>query len=244
MENSANGTTEGRRNRKYVFGIIVILIGLVLLGSNWGFISYGWKHIFFSWQMLLIAIGLISLSSRDNWVPGVILVTIGGFFLLPRLFFLPPNFTHLFWPAILIVAGLLIIFRKIPGMREWRRNPEASHRISQEGYIHEEVVFGDTKPRVTSQEFRGGRVSCVFGNVELDLMQARLAEGTHVLDLNVVFGGITVIVPSDWKIELKMSSVLGGFSDKRTLIRPNLDPTRLLIIKGGAVFGGGEIKSY
>jgi predicted membrane protein len=244
MENSSKEEVGGRSTRKYAFGIIIILIGLILLGSNWGFITPGWRHIFFSWQMLLIAIGVISLSSRESWVPGVILVTIGGFFLLPRLFFLPEHFSHLFWPVILIAFGLLIIFRKIPQMQHWRKQRKDPERVSREGYIYEEVVFGDSKQRVTSQEFHGGRVSCVFGNAEINLMQAKLAEGTQVLDLNVVFGGITVIVPSDWKLEMKMSSVLGGFADKRTMIKEHPDPTRTLIVKGGAVFGGGEIKSY
>jgi hypothetical protein len=53
-----------------------------------------------------------------------------------------------------------------------------------------------------------------------------------------------VIVPADWKIEMKMSSVLGGFADKRTYVKEITDPSRVLIIKGNSVFGGGELKSY
>jgi hypothetical protein len=52
------------------------------------------------------------------------------------------------------------------------------------------------------------------------------------------------VVPSDWKVQLKMTSILGGFNDKRTFIKESPDPSRILIIKGTAIFGGGEIKSY
>ena len=104
METSSNTYTHSRQMKKYAFGIIVMLAGLILLGYNTGLIPYDWKRIFFSWQMLLIAIGVINLMNRESWVPGVILVSIGTFFILPRLFFLPVNFTHLFWPVLLITS--------------------------------------------------------------------------------------------------------------------------------------------
>ncbi len=241
----ANNTNQNpRMTKKVAFGMVILLAGLTLLAYNFGIITHHWKNIFFSWQMLLIVIGVISLMSRDNWVPGVILISVGGFFLLPRLFFLPDNFVHNFWPLVLIAAGLLLIFRIFPTSRVYRHMKTDQNRISHEGVIHEEVVFGDTKQRVTSQDFRGGMVHCVFGNIELDLTQARLAEGTHVLELSVVFGGITVVVPSDWKVEMKMSSVLGGFADKRVYVKEQIDTSKVLIVKGNAVFGGGELKSY
>jgi len=37
---------------------------------------------------------------------------------------------------------------------------------------------------------------------------------------------------------------MGGFSDKRSYIRENLDTSHILVIRGSAIFGGGEIKSY
>ena len=243
MESNSQSSNP-RAVKKYAFGVVIILAGLVLLSYNFGIITHGWKNIIFSWQMLLIVIGVVSLLSRENWVPGVILVSVGGFFLLPKLFFLPDNFVHNFWPLVLIGAGFLIIFRVFP-RRSWRsRETTGTDRISREGVIHEEVIFSESKQRITSQDFRGGHIHCVFGSMEVDLTQAKMAEGTHYLDLSVVFGGITVIVPADWKVEMKLSSVLGGFADKRTYIREVTDPSRVLIIKGNAVFGGGELKSY
>jgi predicted membrane protein len=241
----ANNTQPNpRMTKKYAIGVVILLAGLTLLAYNFGIITDHWKHIFFSWQMLLIVIGVISLLSRDNHVPGIILISVGGFFLLPRLFFLPDNFVHNFWPLVLIGAGLLIIFRVVPMNRFRRHDPAGAERTSHEGMIFEEVVFGDSKQRITSQDFRGGHAHCVFGSIEIDLTQAKLAEGTQILDLSVVFGGITVIVPSDWKVQMKMSSVLGGFADKRVYVKEQPDPSRILIVKGNAVFGGGELKSY
>lgn len=244
MEPSAPATPD-RRSRKLAFGVIIMAAGFLLLGFNLNFLPYTWKEIFFSWQMLLIAIGVISIFSRDSWVPGVILITIGSFFLLPKLFFLPHNFMHYFWPLILIIAGVVILLRRYP--RHHRPHVSGQNvyeRTTGEGVIMEDVVFGSSKQRITSQEFKGGKVSCVFAGAEIDLTQAQLAVGIHELELNAVFAGITVILPVDWKVEMKMSSVLGGFADKRTFLKESPDPSKVLVIKGSAVFGGGEIRSY
>jgi len=65
------------------------------------------------------------------------------------------------------------------------------------------------------------------------------------LNITAIFGGSTIIVPRDWNVLLNVTPLFGGFSNK---IRrePNLvvDQSRTLIIKGIAMFGGGEIKSY
>jgi predicted membrane protein len=244
MEPSAPATPD-RRSRKLAFGVIIMAAGFLLLGFNLNFLPYTWKEIFFSWQMLLIAIGVISIFSRDSWVPGVILITIGSFFLLPKLFFLPHNFMHYFWPLILIIAGVVILLRRYPRHhRSHASGQNVYERTSEEGVILEDVVFGNSKQRITSQAFKGGKVSCVFANAEVDLTQAQLAVGIHELELNAVFAGITVILPVDWKVEMKMSSVLGGFADKRTFLKESPDPSKVLVIKGSAVFGGGEIRSY
>jgi predicted membrane protein len=242
METSSNNYTHSRQMKKYAFGIIVMLAGLLLLGYNTGVISYEWKRILFSWQMLLIAIGVVNLMNRESWVPGVILISIGTFFIAPKLFFLPTNFIHLFWPVLLITVGVLILIKRFPRTSGLHRHGDNSG--VDEGYIRQDNIFSGSKQRITTDAFKGGQVNCVFGGAEIDLTQAKLADGVYNLEVNVVFGGVTVIVPSDWKIELKMTSILGGFSDKRAYVKENPDPSKVLVIRGSAIFGGGEIKSY
>lgn len=54
---------------------------------------------------------------------------------------------------------------------------------------------------------------------------------------------MSIIVPSDWTVNLQASSILGGFVDKRHNVK-NTTTDRELVIKGSAIFGGGDIKSY
>jgi predicted membrane protein len=234
----------GPQMKKYILGVIVIAAGFLLLLSNTGFLPYELRHILFSWQMLLIGIGIISLFSSESRTPGTILILIGGAFIIPRIFDVSFNVMHLFWPVILIGIGVLILTKRLP-RRPWQsRLHQVDKQDLGDGYIHEENIFSGGKQRVMHQVFRGGHINCVFGGSEVDLTQATLAEGVSELEINTIFGGVTLIVPADWRIQLKMTSIMGGFSDKRSYVKENPDTSKILIIKGSTIFGGGEIKSY
>jgi predicted membrane protein len=240
------------QNKKFAFGVVVILAGLALLAFNFDIFPWDLKHIFFSWQMLLIAIGVISISNSESRTPGIILILVGGFFLIPEIFDFHIAFIKLFWPVLLIAIGVMILLKRGiygPRHRHWDREHFNWHSNQPEstlddGYIYETNIFSGSKRRITHQVFKGGKVSNVFGGTEIDLSQATLAEGRVELTIECIFGGVTLIVPSDWKVVLNVNSVMGGFADKRNVIREPSDPSRMLVIRGSSIFGGGEIKSY
>jgi predicted membrane protein len=244
MEPNETKRTDGPEMKKYILGVVVIVAGFLLLLSNTGFLPYDLRHILFSWQMLLIGIGIVSLFTSESRTPGTILILIGGTFILPRVFNFPFDAMHLFWPVILIGVGILILTKRMP-RRPWQHNRhQFQSEHLEEGYLHEENIFSGGKQRVVHQVFRGGHINCIFGGAEVDLTQAVLADGISELEVNTIFGGVTLIVPADWRIQLKMTSIMGGFSDKRSYVKENPDTSRMLIIKGSTIFGGGELKSY
>jgi predicted membrane protein len=235
-----------RSFRKSAFAVVIIVAGCLLLLFNIGFISSDLKDIFFSWQMLLIVIGIISLLSSDNHTPGYVLISIGAIFLLPEIFHFTFSVSHLIIPAILIAIGIILLLKRIPsrtGHQYFPGNQDIPQPL-ENGYVHEENFFSGSKQRFDQEVFRGGHISCVFGGSELDLTRTTLAEGNNALDNTTIFGGVTLIVPSDWKIILRTTSIFGGFTDKRMHIKESGDTSRVLVIKGSTIFGGGEIKSY
>jgi predicted membrane protein len=249
METPVEQILRRQRMKKFAFGFVVILAGFLLLAFNFDLLPYGWKHVVFSWQMLLIAIGLVSIFGNGNSLPGVILISIGGFFLIPEIFVMHISFFRLFWPFILIFIGLMILSRKGHYSRRWHRRfhhegyrDDLSSPILEEGVINETNLFSGSKHRVINQVFKGGKVTNIFGGTEIDLTHATLPDGQTELSVDCIFGGVTLIVPDDWKVILNVSAVMGGFSDKRLRISPPSDNGKILIIRGSAIFGGGEIK--
>ena len=117
--------------------------------------------------------------------------------------------------------------------------------MTGDDYIDYVNIFSGGDRQVVSQNFKGGRISAVFGGTELDLTKARLAPGRNDIEIACVFGGATIIVPDTWYVTIEVTPVLGGFTDSRKLTPGRtVDSTSQLVIKGAVVFGGGEIKSY
>ncbi|MDD3875048.1 MAG: DUF5668 domain-containing protein [Bacteroidales bacterium] len=227
--------------KKGVFGFILLIAGALMLSFNLGVLPAEFKSVIFSWQMLLIAIGLINISSKDSFILGVVLILVGGFFILPKFLVLPDNFISLFWPVILILAGLMILLKKWTLRHHFHVAKETNN---DSGFIEETNIFGGNKTKINAPTFKGGKIVNVFGGSEINLMHTQLDEGKNLLEIVCVFGGVLLIVPADWIIKVEVASVMGGFSDKRVSIKSKTDDTRELIIKGVVVFGGGELKSF
>ncbi len=239
MENRSRNT--GRA----LLGIILIVVGFMFVARNFGFFPFPVREIIFSWQMLLIFIGVLMLVARSNNVAGVILILIGGFFLIPDIFNLPFHWHWhtFFWPVLFIVIGVLILFRG--GRHRPYHLGEGEEQELSDDYLDDVSIFGGGNRIITSNNFMGGKITSIFGGSTIDLRKANLAKGKSVIDIFSMFGGSKVIVPNDWDIRVDVVSIFGGYSDKRTP-DPHIvyDASKQLVIKGVAIFGGGEIKSF
>lgn len=227
--------------RRIFIGFIILAAGLALLLSNFGILDYRFEKYLRRWELVPVLIGLILLFKHENKGPGIIMIIIGGVLYAKHTFDLHFNFWELFWPGILVLVGILLIFRKKfePPHCE-KKNLENSDDI-----IDEVAVFGGGDRTIVSQNFMGGKILAIFGGSNFNMARAKLAPGKNYIDVLAVFGGMKFIVPEDWKITISAVSIFGGFSDKHR-IRPieNKTPENELIIKGFVIFGGGEIKSY
>jgi len=86
---------------------------------------------------------------------------------------------------------------------------------------------------------REGRVLAVMGGVELDLGDARVDAGA-TLDVKAFMGGVDVIVPQEWRVELMSNAVFGGVAN-RTNPDGRGDDAPLLLVRAHAIMGGIEI---
>lgn len=227
-------------DNRIIIGIILVIVGLFLVLRNTGIFPHFIDHVIFSWQMLLVAIGLvITLGSAGGRTAGVIMMAVGGFFLIPMIF--EETFDiNMFWPSIFIIVGIIFIASKRKGWNSVSTAPQVG-----DDYIDLVHIFSGGERQIVSENFKGGKITAVFGGSEIDLTKARMAPGVSELELACVFGGTTIIVPDDWNVKIEVVPVLGGFADSRKL-HPGrtIDMSRQLVIKGAIVFGGGEIKSY
>lgn len=243
-------TNHSPRSKGIVLGLLLIVAGLLFLSFNFGWIDEALRPILFSWPMIFIFFSIISFSKRDYSL-GIIFLILGCFFLLPRIAeaypgLIPgidPAFTHNFWPVLLILLGLIMVFR----VGNCNRSRKCSYRPAESdpienvnGRIEKNVLFGGSESIFLDPVFYGGVINATFGGVVLDLRKTTLPEGETCLEIDATLGGVELYIPGDWLIESRFHTVLGGVEDKRLISQP--DYSRKLILQGNLTFGGCEIR--
>lgn len=223
--------------KRLAFGLVVIAAGFLWMLKNLGMISEDAAEIIFSWPMILLAIGFVGLFGHDRIWP-IVLMIVGGFYLYANFYEVPVNFRLIFWPSLLIIIGLFIILKAGSFFHKHH------HGVQTAGndVIDEVNIFGGGEIRITSQNFKGGKITAIFGGSKINLLDAQLAEGVNVIEITAIFGGFTLLVPPEWHTKQEMASIFGGVADKRPT-GMSVNTSRTLVIKGAAIFGGGEIKS-
>jgi predicted membrane protein len=232
----------GIDKRVFLGGVLIVLGGIFLLNTM-NILHFRFAHVVFSWPFILFVIGLFILINTEKKLLGWILTGIGALFLIERIFPRIDYDSGIIIPILLIVLGVYIIFKK--------RSADSSSasmggtlNISKDR-IDDVSIFGGGTKIISSDNFQGGNVTAIFGGSEINLINCQLAEGDNVLDVLCVFGGTTIIIPKEWNIVINVTSVLGGFSNK-SIRNPSVvvDQSKTLHIKGLAMFGGGEVKTY
>ena len=120
-------TEPQRNNSRLVLAIFLIFIGTLWLlrkiglyiefpNINFEHIFYPFrkvfsmlKHVLFSWPMILIIIGLVLMAGKRS--TGIVLIIVGGVFLLPKIFFIPGLTISLLLPVLLIGFGIAMVAR-------------------------------------------------------------------------------------------------------------------------------------
>ena len=256
MENNLN--FNNRENGRIVGGLILVAVGAVLLLRNIGFL---FPHWLFSWPMILILVGIYSgfkhQFRNNSWI---ILIAIGGFFLFDR--FIPElGLEPYFWPILIMVIGVIFILRPKRVGRFKESSSETnntsnagfnitslqtydSDTLSDNDYLRINSIFSGVNKTIVSKDFKGGKITCVFGGTNVDLTQADI-QGEAVLKFEIIFGGVKLIVPPHFTVINEIDGVFHGVDDKRKYsASTNSSPDKKLILRGSVLFGGIEIKSY
>lgn len=99
-------------NGLYLFaGILMVVCGLVWLGSNYGVIGPRALDVIFSWQMMIVAVGVWLLCVK-NWTMGGIVTAAGVMLAVVDYLNIYISFERLVLPLLLIAAGVAMIVMK------------------------------------------------------------------------------------------------------------------------------------
>jgi hypothetical protein len=104
------------------------------------------------------------------------------------------------------------------------------------------AIFDGLEARSRATAFRGGELLVWFGGGTLDLREATLDPAGATLRVRAIFGGLEVIVPESWPIEVHANSIFGGVGDATD---PESVDSSLptLVLEILSVFGGATVQT-
>ncbi len=229
-------TPDHIRDRRFWLGIGLLVFGAFWLLDEINIIPNFLTYYILNWRTVLIVLGLFFIVQREKAGLGLVLLAIGSFFWLRRFDLIFFDW-DIFLPAAVILIGIaLIVNRSVRGPNQ-RTSDD-----SKEDFLDDFSLLGGRERTITSQSFRGGKVTALFGGSQIDMRNAEMADGEHIIDVFIMFGGTSLIVPPDWNVRVEVFSLLGGFGDKRySALKVVPNPEKTMVIKGFVMFGGGEI---
>lgn len=223
-----------RLTPRLIVGLAILILGVLLTLDNFGFHTHS---IIRWWPVVLIVIGLVRLlDPTAGKGASIVLLLIGGVFLLDNVTNIDIDFSDLF-PLLIALLGAKLIWDAIgrrSGPRLATEDPNST--------ISAFAIMAGVHRQSTSREFRGGDANAIMGGVEIDLRNADIKEGELAeIDAFALWGGVEIRVPENWRIVGKVMPLMGGFEDKTAGKHTGPGPT--LIVRGAAIMGAVEVKN-
>lgn len=208
---------------------IVLLGGLLLLDT---LNIQGFNNLLSTWwPLFVIGAGVMALlNDARSYLWALLLIGFGTVYQLNTLKVIDFNPWQVFWPAIIIVVGLSIIFRQT-GDRS---------RVATGDSDDTSAILGGADHINKSDDYKGGRVTAVMGGVKLDLRKSVIKKEATI-DIFSLMGGVELWIPENVVVKSKAAVILGGIENKAQSGEGKNAP--VLYITGQVIMAGVEIKS-
>ncbi|MDY9925629.1 LiaF transmembrane domain-containing protein [Methanosarcina sp.] len=219
-----------------IFGAIILIFGILLLFRTTGIYDTGQLLRYIPSLFVLLGIYALWKSGFSNIAGPIILITIFTTLQLLILDLISWETISRWWPALVILMGIGILVNRKGRPFPSRRGTETVDLLA---------ILSGVDADSSSEYFRGGDITAIFGGVDLDLRGSKIKEPPARINVISMFGGIDVRVPEEWQIEMDVLPILGSAEDERprnSVRKENSTGKPDLIVTGFAAFGGFSIK--
>jgi hypothetical protein len=220
-------------NFNVFFGLFLLLIGSLLILERFN-INIRVDYTILAWIFLIIfGIFMIINDKKISIMPSII-TFIGLWNLLNEIGLLTGSIFSLFWPIIIIIIGFNLVFAKKLFINLPPNIQKSGDVLTYSG------IFSGVEERLTNKDFKGLVANAIFGGVELDLRDVEITQDIQI-DVNAMFGGVTIILPEKYNL-IKGESValFGGVENK--FKGKNEENKKTIYLNSRTIFGGIELR--
>lgn len=220
---------------KILWGLVFIVLGVIVALNTLNIIDF---NIFFNgwWTFIIIIpcfIGLFN-DTNNNKFGNIIGIIIGILlFMVCQGWLRFDLIVKLFIPAILVFIGLYLIFG---GLLKNKINEQIKVN-KKEGVENIYATFSEQIINKNEEKFEGANLDAVFGSIAIDLTKAKI-KNESVISASAIFGSVNIIVPKDYEVKVKSTSIFGGVSNKNK----HGDSKKIIYVEAFCLFGGIDIK--
>ena len=145
------------------------------------------------------------------------------------------------WPLIFVFAGIHLIRRTV--QKPAAGEPYSEQSADDGDRVEDIAVFSGGDKVVNTKNFKGGSLTAVFGGSNIDLTMSDIQQPSAEIEIFYMFGGSKIRVPKGWQVDMRVTNIFGGMSDKRLITDTLGDSPKRLVVKGLVIFGGAEISN-
>ncbi|MDA3901666.1 MAG: DUF5668 domain-containing protein [Spirochaetes bacterium] len=229
----------------FIWGSVVIAVGVVLLLNNLGFTDLSIGQLARTyWPIIFIISGINSIAeikgkkNIGSYLWGVILIAIGAIIIAGNLNLFTFDWSFL-WrygiPVLLILIGINL-FRSggLPGKGNM-------------------TFMSGTEKNYKDIILKDSRFMAIMGGMELDLRGADIQDGTTSLNLRALMGGIEIKADPHVNYTLTATTILGGIEffdeesggivvNRQHEHKSDTPSAKTIVITAHCMLGGIEIK--
>jgi len=205
----------GKKIKDIILGTILVIVGAIFLGNEFNF----WNiEIFFDgwWTLIIIIPSALGLFQNGTKLSSALGLLIGMLLLIAARDKISwSSVGRIFLPAMLILIGLSVIFKKNFKLGKVKSKDNTNNYIA---------IFSGTEDNVSNERFLGTNITAIFGGVELNLKSA-IIDQDIVINCTTVFGGIDLILPDNVKVKTSGVPIFGGIENKKENSKDEKAPT-------------------
>lgn len=219
---------------RLIVGLGILAIGLLWSLDNLDVLEA--EHLLVWWPLILVLAGVARLANPagGSRIASVLFIVVGMLLLLDSFDVIDFDFGDLV-PLAIAAVGAKIVWDAMGRRGRVLANTDPSSTMNAF------ALMAGVHRQSTAGEFHGGDASAIMGGVELDLRQAKLADGQQaVIDTFAFWGGIEITVPPHWRIRGNVMPLMGGFDDKTV---PTGETGPELTVRGTAIMGAVVVKN-
>lgn len=218
-----------------VTGLLLITVGVLWALNTIGVTNV--KIFFKGWWTIFIFLPCIAAFLAKPGFGPVIGIAVGVFLLLLAQGVIDWS---IFWKiclAVLVTAAGASI--AISAFRPTFHANKVEVSTSPQDVRDIKVAFGEQNFNFDDEVFNGADIELSFGATTLDISKAVIRQDV-VIRADVKFGGVTLRVPKDVRVEVRSKSAFGGVNN-RTVPTSTAGPT--VFIEAECSFAGVEIRN-